>query len=537
MKALNTIRSGAFVLVAASLTLTACGAKEETPAQTSTSSPSTAATVTAQPNKYTQKLTLDWFISAPANTNLPDAAKDFVRKAIEEKFNVELKVAYMATGTDYTTKTNTLLASSPPDMWRDATADGGQKYALDGILADMTKFVTPQTMPNYFKYWTTADELKNYQVQGKFVRAPLPYSKSVYRSFYIRKDWLDKLGLKLPTNYTEYYNILKAFTTGDPDGNGKGDTYGFTTAGSGLNLGTEWPELLKNGIFSPAPIKNNTYQDLTASPEMQGALDDVLKVINDKLVDPDWYLNKPPQHIEKAIQGKVGVVMGTTKDFAFDNNQQGIQFRSKQVNPNANWVPFTMFPNQPITSEPAPGAPFLFAKTVADKNPERIERSVAILDWLASEEGYILTHFGEANKHYTRNGNAITLNLDAYSNDIGKNGDFLKVWSFFTGVVAQPEVYGLTVVDSRETDRDREITKFLDAIPKNKFVGTSLVAPEGFDLAGYRKRQNELFSKVIFEDKSAKNWPLYRDELMTKYKGKDLYDKYIADLKAAGILK
>jgi hypothetical protein len=348
---------------------------------------------------------------------------------------------------------------------------------------------------------------------------------------------LDKLGLKIPTTYDEYYNVLKAFTFNDPDGNGKQDTYGFTTAGSGLNLGADWPELLKNGIFSPAPIKNNTYEDGTASAAMEFALNDITKVISDKLVDPDWYLNKPPQHVEKAIQGKVGVLVGTTKDFAYDNNQLGIQFRSKQVNPNARWVPFTMFANTPNTSEPAPGSPFLFSKLVAEKNPEKIERSMAILDWLASEEGYLLTHYGEANKHYTRKDKSITLNLEAYNTDITKNGDFLKIWSFFTGVAEQPEIYGLTVLDSRETDHDREVAKFLAALPKNKFIGTSLIAPAGFDLSGYRKRQNELFSKAIFEDKSGKNWPAYREELLTKYKGNELREKYTQDLKNAGVLK
>ena len=38
----------------------------------------------------------------------------------------------------------------------------------------------------------------------------------------IRQDWLDKLGLSMPTTVDEWYNVLKAFRA-DPNGNGKAD--------------------------------------------------------------------------------------------------------------------------------------------------------------------------------------------------------------------------------------------------------------------------------------------------------------------------
>jgi ABC-type glycerol-3-phosphate transport system substrate-binding protein len=41
-----------------------------------------------------------------------------------------------------------------------------------------------------------------------------------------RTDWLDKLGLGLPETIDEYGEVLRAFSHGDPDGNGQDDTYG-----------------------------------------------------------------------------------------------------------------------------------------------------------------------------------------------------------------------------------------------------------------------------------------------------------------------
>lgn len=43
----------------------------------------------------------------------------------------------------------------------------------------------------------------------------------------VRWDWMTKLNLQPPKNLDDYYTVLKAFTTQDPDGNGKADTYGL----------------------------------------------------------------------------------------------------------------------------------------------------------------------------------------------------------------------------------------------------------------------------------------------------------------------
>lgn len=44
----------------------------------------------------------------------------------------------------------------------------------------------------------------------------------------INKTWLDKLGLDVPTTTDEFYEVLKAFKTQDPNGNGKADEIPMT---------------------------------------------------------------------------------------------------------------------------------------------------------------------------------------------------------------------------------------------------------------------------------------------------------------------
>lgn len=47
----------------------------------------------------------------------------------------------------------------------------------------------------------------------------------------VRCDWMRTLNLEPPTDLDGYYEMFRAFTQDDPDGNGQDDTYGLTLAG------------------------------------------------------------------------------------------------------------------------------------------------------------------------------------------------------------------------------------------------------------------------------------------------------------------
>ncbi|MFB6723222.1 extracellular solute-binding protein [Kribbella sp. NPDC056345] len=59
----------------------------------------------------------------------------------------------------------------------------------------------------------------------------VPYSAQA-SALLIRKDWRAKVGLPAPTDREQFVALAKAFTTKDPDGNGKNDTYGLAVPGS-----------------------------------------------------------------------------------------------------------------------------------------------------------------------------------------------------------------------------------------------------------------------------------------------------------------
>ena len=63
---------------------------------------------------------------------------------------------------------------------------------------------------------------------GRIMGLPVPNTLGdSYPILWIRQDWLDALGLSVPSTMEEVLEDAILFATKDPDGNGKADTYGL----------------------------------------------------------------------------------------------------------------------------------------------------------------------------------------------------------------------------------------------------------------------------------------------------------------------
>lgn len=160
-------------------------------------------------------------------------------KDLETKTNVKIQWQVESLN-DWSTKKATLLASGEmPDV-----IIGDQTFNDSDIINNESLFtpvddLVKKYMPNYSNALKQLPELK------KAVTFPgnkmysfgknLPSRPKTRNQPIINKVWLDKLGLKAPTNLDELYNVLLAFKTKDPNGNGKADEIPITGS-NGLNM-------------------------------------------------------------------------------------------------------------------------------------------------------------------------------------------------------------------------------------------------------------------------------------------------------------
>ncbi|WP_214629457.1 stalk domain-containing protein [Paenibacillus agaridevorans] len=142
----------------------------------------------------------------------------------------------------------------------------------------------------------------------------------------IRKDWLDKLGLIVPSTMDELYEVMKAFTNYDPDGNGKNDTYGLTGAMFG-EQSIAWVEHVFTGRPERFSIKNGQVIDHAVSEEETKALQWLAKAYQEGLVDPEFAVLGSQQVIERLENDSAGLASLT------------IEQAAEQSEDDAVWVP------------------------------------------------------------------------------------------------------------------------------------------------------------------------------------------------------
>ncbi|GBG10178.1 hypothetical protein PAT3040_04896 [Paenibacillus agaridevorans] len=108
------------------------------------------------------------------------------------------------------------------------------------------------------------------------------------QKMWIYQPWLDELGLAMPTTTEEFYNVLQAFKTQDPNRNGKADEIPFS--GSPTGYLTQVHNFLMNA-FTYAPhswitVDNGKVSVPYNKPEWKEGLKYLNRLYADKLMDP-----------------------------------------------------------------------------------------------------------------------------------------------------------------------------------------------------------------------------------------------------------
>lgn len=152
-----------------------------------------------------------------------------VKKYIIEKAGVEPVVIIPPSGTE-SEKLNLILASNEPlDLfwgdWREYAA----KNAIEPLNELLDKYGA-----DVKKGWPEYSWNRMTDKEGKIWGMPRAGDSAAYPTF-IRKDWLDKLGLEMPKTFEDLENIFKQFKEKDPSGTG--ETIPLIADKAGLEMG------------------------------------------------------------------------------------------------------------------------------------------------------------------------------------------------------------------------------------------------------------------------------------------------------------
>lgn len=166
-----------------------------------------------------------------------DFMNEGIMKELEEKHNIKInwQVYY---NSDWTEQKSLLLASGDlPDAFFGSICLSETDIAQNkDYFVELTDGIE-KNMPNLTAIFNQEPELKaaamNRDGEIYSLVKKLPLRPKVANSMYINKEWLDNLGLDMPTTYKELTDVLKAFKEQDADGDGDpNNEIPYTNAGS-----------------------------------------------------------------------------------------------------------------------------------------------------------------------------------------------------------------------------------------------------------------------------------------------------------------
>lgn len=244
-----------FLALCMSMSLAACNGGGTSSTSGSTESGAEASGTTAEtPENFNaeglpivnEPITVDTWIEG--GTDIDWTNNGFVNTVAEES-GIQMEITAVS-GADSVTQRNLRLASGNfPDVFMlDWTSimtftDIMQYGVQEQILAPIDPYIEPysenmgrilEEHPDFTDAITATDG----HIYG-FPRFSECYHCLAYPKFYIRQDWLDALNLEMPTTTDELKDVLTAFVTKDPNGNGQADEIGLL-GGTDFNLMLEY---------------------------------------------------------------------------------------------------------------------------------------------------------------------------------------------------------------------------------------------------------------------------------------------------------
>jgi putative aldouronate transport system substrate-binding protein len=225
--------------------------------------------------------------------------------------------------------TNLLIASGEyPDIILNAGLYGmdALKYGNQGILLPMGDFIE-----EYGYFFKSAIEripeipsaitMPDGNIYG------LPNINQAFHTYYtmkvwINEAWLTKLNLEVPTTTEEFYEVLKAFKTRDPNGNGKADE--IPMLGYYAPFPRTWPQvfLLNSFVyFDPdnfMDMRDGKVRFVANTEEFREGLRYVARLVNEGLIDRASFTQNAEQAKQIGMNPNAQVI-GAFSDFVWWN--------------------------------------------------------------------------------------------------------------------------------------------------------------------------------------------------------------------------
>lgn len=288
------------------------------------------------------------------NSNMPegDTYEDNVyTRYLKETLNIQNIDIFEENQDQYTTNVKMAISAKQlPDVMIVEDKETLQRLVDEDLIADLTEAyencASEGIRAMYDSYENSAVDTAVFD--GRLMALPEPNFVDGPNLLWLRKDWLEQLGLEEPVTVTDVEEIVRAFIREDPGGNGEGNTIGLVchsdlTGENGYNYEFQLDPIFS--FFDAYPKQwmldeegNVVYGSV--QPQAKEALAHIHELYEEGVLDQNFMLRSMSNIAELIIEGKCGSFFGP---WWAPNNPL---MDAKAADPEAVWEPYLIATTQ-----------------------------------------------------------------------------------------------------------------------------------------------------------------------------------------------
>ena len=287
------------------------------------------------------------------NSNMPENdtyTDNAYTRYIKSVINVQNVDVFEANDSQYDTNVSMAISmGSLPDIMVVSSQDEVEQLVEAGLIEDLTESynncISDRIRKMYESYGDSLKDMVTYD--GKIMALPETNITDGPNLVWLRKDWMDKLGLSEPHTIDDVVNIVKHFISEDPGNNGVDASGKLNTVGLAVDTDVTGEcgyssEFLLDIIFAcfgayPKQWIMNDDGEIvygSVTDEAKEALSYISSLYNQGVIDNDFLLRTSTNICELIENGQCGSFFGP---WWAPNNPLANAVSS---NPDADWQPY-----------------------------------------------------------------------------------------------------------------------------------------------------------------------------------------------------
>lgn len=365
------------------------------------------------------------------NSNMPENdtyTDNAYTRYIKSVINVQNVDVFEANDSQYDTNVSMVISmGSLPDIMVVSSQDEVEQLVEAGLIEDLTESynncISDRIRKMYESYGDSLKDMVTYD--GKIMALPETNITDGPNLVWLRKDWMDKLGLSEPHTIDDVVNIVKHFISEDPgnngvDASGKPNTVGLavdTDVTGECGYSSEFLLDIIFACFGAYPkqwIMNDDGEIVYGSvtDEAKEALSYINSLYNQGVIDNDFLLRTSTNICELIENGLCGSFFGPW--WAPNNPLANAVSR----NPDADWQPYLIATDSDGTTSYHSQNP-CYKYVVVRKGYEHPEIAAKMISVMFDKVRFDCTDSGEFKNYYQLNveptARPLSINVD-YNN-------------------------------------------------------------------------------------------------------------------------